>query len=88
MVSANCRVEIEVPLLFGILTRLISSSNFLIHTMSDPFFVIGSAVGAIYLGPVVCGEIVAYGRAYRDYGEDIRKMTTKAESLCIPLKAL
>jgi hypothetical protein len=42
----------------------------------------------ISLGLVVCGEIVAYGRAYRDYGEDIRNMTTKAEALCLPLKAL
>lgn len=44
--------------------------------MSDPLSVTGSAVGVISLGLVVCGEIVAYGRDYRDYGEDIRNMTT------------
>ncbi|KAJ6086643.1 hypothetical protein N7467_005557 [Penicillium canescens] len=56
--------------------------------MSDPFSATGSAVGVISLGLVVCGEIVAYGRGYRDYGEDIRNMTTKAESLCVPLRTL
>lgn len=49
--------------------------------MSDPFSVASGAVGVISLGLVVCGEIVDYGRAYRDYDEDIRNITTKAESL-------
>ncbi|KAK4909462.1 hypothetical protein LTR66_017491, partial [Elasticomyces elasticus] len=49
--------------------------------MSDPLSVAGSAVGVISLGLVVCGEIVDYGRAYRDYDEDIRSITAKAESL-------
>lgn len=56
--------------------------------MSDPLSVTGSAVGVISLGLAVCGEIVAYSRACRDYGDDIRSMTTKDESLCIPLKVL
>ncbi|OJJ50104.1 hypothetical protein ASPZODRAFT_1104449 [Penicilliopsis zonata CBS 506.65] len=56
--------------------------------MGDPFSATSNAVEIVSLGLTVCGEIVAYGRAYRDYGEDIRNMTTKAESLRVPLKAL
>ncbi|OJJ45076.1 hypothetical protein ASPZODRAFT_134504 [Penicilliopsis zonata CBS 506.65] len=56
--------------------------------MSDPFSVASSAVGIISLGLAVCGEIVAYGRAFRDYGEEVRNMVSKAESLCHPLKSL
>lgn len=56
--------------------------------MSDPLSVAGSAVGIVSLGLVVCREIVDYGRAYRDFGDDIQSMVTKAESLCVPLNAL
>lgn len=56
--------------------------------MSDPLSIAGSAGGIVSLGLAVCGEIVEYGRAYRDFDDDIQNMVTKAESLCVPLNTL